>query len=31
VEALACLTAGSDWIDDQNFSQIHKIVIGLSM
>lgn len=31
LEALSCLTQGTDWIEDQNFSDIHKIVCGLSI
>lgn len=31
VETLSCLTEGSDFIDDQNYTQIHRIVLGLSM
>ncbi|KAI9780713.1 MAG: hypothetical protein M1816_002762 [Peltula sp. TS41687] len=31
VDALTCLTAESDWIEDQNFTLLHKIVTGLSM
>jgi len=30
VETLGCLTAGSDWVEDQNFTALHKIVTGLS-
>ena len=30
VEKLGCLTAGSDCVQDQNFTVLHKIVIGLS-
>ena len=30
-EALLCLTQGSDFIDEQNYTQLHKIVLGLSM
>jgi ankyrin repeat protein len=30
VETLGCLTAGSDWIEDQNFTVLHKIVTGLN-
>ncbi|KAJ5381152.1 ankyrin repeat containing protein [Penicillium cataractarum] len=30
LEALYCLTQGSDWIEEQNFNLIHKIVCGLS-
>ena len=29
VETLGCLTAGSDWVEDQNFTVLHKIVTGL--
>ena len=31
VETLSCLTQGSDFIDELNYTQTHKIVIGLSM
>ncbi|KAI9772906.1 MAG: hypothetical protein M1840_008788 [Geoglossum simile] len=31
VETLGCLTAGSDWVENQNFTPIHKIVTGLSL
>jgi ankyrin repeat protein len=31
VETLSCLTQGSDFIDEQNYTQTHKIVLGLSM
>lgn len=30
-EALLCLTSGSDFISEQNYTQLHKIVLGLSM
>ncbi|MCJ1381260.1 hypothetical protein MMC17_004369 [Xylographa soralifera] len=30
-EALRCLIQGSDFIDDQNYTQLHKVVLGLSM
>lgn len=30
-EALQCLTYGSDWIEDQSFSDLHMIVCGLSL
>ncbi|KAL9043664.1 MAG: hypothetical protein Q9214_003154 [Letrouitia sp. 1 TL-2023] len=29
-EALMCLTQGSDFISDQNYTKLHKIVLGLS-
>ncbi|KAF7868673.1 hypothetical protein EAF04_005203 [Stromatinia cepivora] len=28
-EALRCLTATGDWIEGQNFSKLHKIILGL--
>ncbi|KAH8587891.1 ankyrin repeat-containing domain protein [Bisporella sp. PMI_857] len=28
--SVGCLTAGSDWTENQNFTVLHKIVIGLS-
>ena len=31
VEALRCLTQGSDFIEEQNYTLLHKIVLGLSM
>lgn len=31
VEALRCLTQGSDFIEEQNYTKIHRIVLGLSM
>ena len=31
VEALRCLTQDSDFIDEQNYTLLHKIVLGLSM
>ncbi len=31
VEALRCLTRGDDFIDEQNYTPIHKIVLGLSL
>jgi ankyrin repeat protein len=31
VETLSCLTQGSDFIEEQNYTQIHRIVLGLSM
>lgn len=31
VETLLCLTQGSDFIDEQNYTQTHRIVLGLSM
>ena len=30
-EALMCLTQGSDFVSEQNYTQLHKIVLGLSM
>ena len=30
-EALLCLTQGSDFNSEQNYTQLHKIVLGLSM
>jgi ankyrin repeat protein len=30
-ETLLCLTSGSDWVDEQNFTVLHKIATGLSM
>ena len=30
-EALLCLTQGSDFIEEQNYTTLHKIVLGLSM
>ncbi|KAA6408740.1 MAG: hypothetical protein FRX48_07083 [Lasallia pustulata] len=29
VDALQCLTAGSDWADEQNFTDLHLVVLGL--
>jgi len=31
VEALRCLTRGGDFIDEQNYTILHKIILGLSM
>ena len=31
VEALQCLTQGDDFVDEQNYSKLHKIILGLSM
>ena len=31
VEALRCLTRGDDFIDEQNYTLIHRIILGLSM
>ena len=31
VEALRCLTQGSDFIEEQNYTVLHKIILGLSM
>lgn len=28
-EDIRCLTAASDWIEEQNFGKLHKIVVGL--
>ncbi|CZT47714.1 related to ankyrin [Rhynchosporium secalis] len=28
-EDIRCLIASSDWIDDQNFSKLHKIIVGI--
>ena len=30
-EALLCLTQGSDFIEEQNYSQLHMIILGLSL
>lgn len=30
VETLSCLTSGSDWVEDQNLTVLHKIVTGPS-
>jgi len=30
-EALLCLTQGSDFVEEQDYTQLHKIVLGLSM
>ena len=30
-EALRCITQGSDFVEEQNYTQLHKIVLGLSM
>ena len=30
-EALRCLTRGDDFIDEQNYTTLHKIILGLSM
>ena len=30
-EALLCLTSGSDFISEQNYTQLHRIVLGLSL
>ena len=30
-EALRCLTQGSDFIEEQNYTQLHKIILRLSM
>lgn len=29
-ETLLCLTSGSDWVEEQNYSTLHKIATGLS-
>lgn len=31
VEALRCLTRGDDFIDEQNYTMLHRIILGLSM
>ncbi|KAL9101172.1 MAG: hypothetical protein Q9163_003550 [Psora crenata] len=31
VEALRCLTQGSDFIEEQNYTLLHRIVLGLSL
>ena len=31
VEALRCLTQGDDFIGEQNYTSLHKIILGLSM
>ena len=31
IEMLSCLTEGSDFIEEQNYTQTHKIVLGLSL
>ena len=31
VEALRCLTRGDDFIDEQNYTSLHRIILGLSM
>lgn len=31
IETLSCLTQGSDFIEEQNYTQTHRIVLGLSM
>ncbi|KAI4157520.1 MAG: hypothetical protein LQ342_008229 [Letrouitia transgressa] len=31
VEALRCLTQGDDFIEEQNYTLLHKIILGLSM
>jgi hypothetical protein len=31
VKTLGCLTARSDWVEDQNFTVLYKIVTGLSL
>lgn len=31
IEALRCLTQGDDFIGEQNYTRLHKIILGLSM
>ena len=31
VEALLCLTQGDDFVGEQNYTRLHKIILGLSM
>lgn len=31
VEALRCLTQGDDFIEEQNYTRLHEIILGLSM
>lgn len=31
IEVLSCLTEGSDFIEEQNYTRMHKIVLGLSL
>ena len=31
VEALRCLTQGDDFVGEQNYTRLHKIILGLSM
>ena len=31
VEALRCVTGGSDFVDEQNYTTLHKIVLGFSL
>ena len=31
IETLSCLTEGSDFIDDQNYTQMRRIVLGLTL
>lgn len=31
VEALRCLTRGDDFVDEQNYTMLHRIILGLSM
>lgn len=31
IETLSCLTEGSDFIEEQNYTQTHRIVLGLSL
>ena len=31
VEALRCVTQGSEFVDEQNYTALHKIVLGLSL
>lgn len=28
---IRCLTAASDWIEEQNFGNLHKIIVGLRL
>ena len=31
IETLSCLTQGSDFVEEQNYTQTHRIMLGLSM
>ena len=31
VEAIRCLTRGYDFIEEQNYTMLHRITLGLSM